>query len=417
MNNVPVKKISLFPIYMVAFIDMLGFGVIIPVLRDFTRFLADASNYQSIEHATLSGILMASYSLAQFIFAPILGRLSDRFGRKKLLFLSVAGNVLSYAIWAISNSYGLFLISRLISGMTGGNISVAQSYLADVTSEEDRGKAMGMIGALFGIGFILGPFIGGILSSVDITKWSSSMITFNQFSAIGIFCASLSIANLVLIVFLLQESLQHPKKESSKHNGLKSIMNAARGGSSVIGRLYLIHILISITFVSLEVTLAWDLLYRFKLDTKETGYFFAYMGVMMAIVQGGIYRILYRKIQGSLLLQIGLIATLVSFGLYRSFNELVFFCLVIALLSFGLGILNSSLLTLVSLFSKKEDHGINLGIMQSLSALTRAFIPLVTTLIYDYIHPGIISLLSFCYILIALVVSFRFQKPKTMRPV
>ena len=402
---------------MVAFIDMLGFGVIIPVLRDFTRFLADASNYQSIEHATLSGILMASYSLAQFIFAPILGRLSDRYGRKKILFLSVAGNVLSYAIWAISNSYGLFLISRLISGMTGGNISVAQSYLADVTSKEERGKAMGMIGALFGIGFILGPFIGGVLSSVDITKWSIGMIIFNHFSAIGIFCAFLSIINLILIVFLLKESLQHPKEEGNKHNGLNLIKSIAKGNQSAVGRLYLIHILISITFVSLEVTLAWDLLYRFKLDTKETGYFFAYMGVMMVIVQGGIYRILYRKIQGNLLLQIGLIATLISFSFYRSSNELIFFFLVIALLSFGLGILNSSLLTLVSLFSKKEDHGVNLGIMQSLSALTRAFIPIIATFIYDYIHPGIIPLFSFFYVLIAFIVSFGFKKSKTIRPV
>lgn len=257
------KKI--WPLFVVVFLNMLGFGVIIPVIRDLTEILVNNSGYDPGYYAFYAGILMASYSLFQLVFSPMLGRASDIYGRKAILIVSVVGNIISYLMWAVSHSYVFFLASRIISGITGANISVAQSYIADVTNEKDRAKYMGLMGATFGIGFILGPFFGGLLSTININHISLGMINFNRFGAIGIFTAVLSLINLFWIIFGLPESrvIQSSKEETgltnNGHHKVFRFLNIKMLKNKHVIRLFLIYFVMQLSFNHIEAILAWDL--------------------------------------------------------------------------------------------------------------------------------------------------------------
>ena len=381
MSQSKHNKISLGGIYLIAFIDMLGFGIIIPVLRDFTTLLAKNSQLEWVGVALLSGILMSSYSIAQFFAAPIIGLWSDKYGRRKLLFLSVAGNVVSYLLFCVSNNFWLFLFSRLVSGITGGNVGVAQSYIADITEEKNRGKAMGMMGALFGLGFILGPFIGALLSKIDISTYNYGLIKFNQYSMIGLVCALLSGLNLIMILFGLRESNINPNK-NAKLDFVK-FFPLSRLDGSLIGRLFLIYFILYFVNVNLEITMMWDLLDRFQLVTVEqTGYFFVYMGIVMVLVQGGIYRSVCKHFSEYKLVFIGLLISIIGFFFYTIPKDIFTFAVLIALISLGLGLAFPALSALVSINSKQGEQGLNMGIMQSLGSLSRVIAPILFTFLY-----------------------------------
>ncbi len=395
---------AVYSIYLVAFLDMLGFGVIIPVIRDITIFLSKESYLDGIGTAVLSGVLMSCYSLGQFFFAPILGGLSDRYGRKKILILSLVGNLLSYGIWCISHSYGLFLFSRLISGVSGSTISVAQSYVADITSKEDRGKAMGMLGALFGLGFVLGPFMGAVLSSFPPPTFLFKWINFNPFASIGLLCMVLSLTALVLAVFYLRESLPEANRNSKIVFNLHGIFRLQV--SPVLYRLFLIYTIFYIVFVSLESTLAWDLKYRFQMDIRQTGFFFTYMGLVLVLIQGGIYRVLYKKYSSKLLIQVSLVCIGLAFLLYPHASTLLSYYLTIFLFTLGMGILSPTLTSTTSLISEDNERGKNMGLLQSGASLARAFVPFIATLLYDYFSHASVAYFSSGFILICLFVSF-----------
>src|SRR5512140_1011655 len=188
MNN---KR--LFSIILVVFIDLLGFSLILPLLPYY------AETFKTSE--TVTGVLIASYALMQLIGAPILGRLSDRFGRRPILLLSVCGTFLGFLLLGFANALWMLFASGILDGLTGGNLSVAQAYISDVTDEKDRSKGLGLIGAAFGLGFIIGPVTGGWLS-----QWGYAVPAF--------VAAGLSLANLALIYFWLPESLTVEKRAS-----------------------------------------------------------------------------------------------------------------------------------------------------------------------------------------------------------
>lgn len=415
------NKKHLWPVYLVVFIDMLGFGMIIPVIRDYTQYLVENTPIETSSYATYSGILMASYSFFQFIFAPILGRLSDVYGRKKLLILSVLGNVISYFMWIISHNYWFFLFSRIVSGATGGNISIAQSYIADNTDKEERAKYMGIMGALFGMGFILGPFFGGLLSTVDMTIFNSNVIIYNPFSAIGLGTMVLSGLNIILIIYLMPGATVKDENQSDdglllgREEGMPSrkpiyhIASLKLIKNSNLMIIFGAFFIFSLGFVHVEATLAWDLLDRFHLNAKETGYFFAYMGIVMAIIQGLIYRKLVIKnslhrlaILGAFILSTGLV--LMPLG-----ESIMITGGVTVILAFGMGIGNPSLLTLASVVSDETEQGVSMGIMQSLGSLARIIAPLTATWAYDNIAHNSPYLISSGLILISLLVIIKLK--------
>jgi len=200
MNLSSIKKRSpLVLIFCTIFLDLVGFGIVIPVLPLYAeRFGASPLGV---------GLLLAIYSLMQCLFAPVLGQLSDRIGRRPVLLVSVIGTSFGFLLMGLSKTLSLLFVARVIDGITGGNISTAQAYIADVTPHSERSRGMGLIGAAFGLGFIFGPAIGGVLSHVSL-------------GAPFLFASALAAVNAVAIFFLLPESLtperrRHPRERSS----------------------------------------------------------------------------------------------------------------------------------------------------------------------------------------------------------
>lgn len=207
-----MSRSPLVVIFTTVFIDLVGFGIVIPVLP----FYAEGTRFGASPRTV--GLLFASYSVMQLIFSPILGRLSDKYGRRPVLLISIIGTGIGFLILGFANTLALLFIGRILDGITGGNISTAQAYIADVTTKEDRAKGMGLLGAAFGLGFILGPAIGGILS-----RWGIA-VPF-------LFAAGLCFANALLLYFRLPETVtpDHPARTSAAGGrGLTQLFTALR---------------------------------------------------------------------------------------------------------------------------------------------------------------------------------------------
>lgn len=410
---------KLWPLFIVVFLNMLGFGIIIPVIRDLTEILVNNSGYDSRYYAFYAGILMASYSLFQLIFSPLLGRASDIYGRKSILIISVIGNIISYLMWAVSHSYVFFLMSRIISGITGANMSVAQSYIADVTNKENRAKYMGLLGAIFGIGFILGPFFGGIVSTININHTASNMTVFNRFGAIGLLTATLSFINLLWIIFGLSESPRHKKQAAEeevtdvancKQSKILRFLNIRMIKNKHIVSLYLIYFIMQLGFNHIEAVLAWDLKDRFSLNTRDTGYFFAFMGVVMAIIQGGVYRVLLKKHSLIKLSQVGSVFLLIGFLLMPLSYPLWIVAGTIIILAFGMGISSPSIMTLTSIHTSNEEQGVTMGMLQSFGSLSRVIAPLSATIAYDTLSHATPYIISGGLMVISLILISKLKR-------
>ncbi|HRP69211.1 MAG TPA: MFS transporter, partial [Turneriella sp.] len=277
-------------VYLVIFLDMLGFGVLIPVVRDLTQALVVHSGLSWPRPEVYMGILMAVYSGSQMLSAPIWGHLSDRYGRKPIFLLSTIGNVFSYVVWIIANDYWLFLFGRILSGITGGNIAIAQSIIADHTTPEERPRAMGLLGAAIGMGFVLGPFLGGWIINYN-HLINTNMIKINQFWSIGVVCLILSIASTIMIIFSHYKEAH--KTTLSTVEGFSGVVDAIK--SPALRLTYNAHLLSQFSFVIFEVLFAWILQNQYNFDLKETFYFFGIQGLILAFIQGGIYRRVEKK--------------------------------------------------------------------------------------------------------------------------
>ena len=275
----PNRRSPLVIIFITIFIDLVGFGIVIPVLPLY------AERYGASE-ATV-GILLAIYSAMQFMFSPILGKLSDRVGRRPVLLGSLIGTSIGFLIMGLAPKMPVgfallgmaptlvwLFIARIIDGVSGGNISTAQAYIADVTSPEERSKGMGLIGAAFGLGFIFGPAIGGLMSHVSA-------------EAPFFFASVMAAANATALYFLLPESLSHEHRAEARRRVTLSEMFAQSGGFR-LKAIMATYFFATIAFAMLTATYALFANHRFNFDAIHTGYMFTYVGVLGAIIQGGL---------------------------------------------------------------------------------------------------------------------------------
>ncbi len=384
------KPSPLIFIFATVFIDMVGFGIVIPILPLYAaRFGAGA---------TTVGMLIAIYSLMQFLSAPILGRLSDRYGRRLLLALSLFGTAIGYFLTGWGASIFVIFLGRLIDGITGGNISIAQAYIADVTKKEERAKAMGMIGAAFGLGFIIGPVIGGMMGRISI-------------GAPFFLASAISLLNTIGVLLFLPEPVHH---EEPKEKGLflfspASLREALKPPQ--IGAFVGLFFLINLGFSMIHGITPLFTQRRFGWDAGHNGYFFAFLGVIMVVVQAGLIGRLVKKfgelrvaIVGFLLLALGM-ATLGS-----SIHGSMFFFggLFVAL---GSGLANPTLQALVSKHSSADEQGGVLGIAQGFGALARTAGPLYGGWVFDFVAPSFTyfsgSLILLCMTIVS-TLSFRW---------
>jgi len=363
-----MKKISpLAAIFLTVFVDLVGFGIIVPLLPFYAEHF-----HASPETVTL---LMAIYSLMQFFSAPLWGALSDRHGRKPVLLASLLGIGLSYLWLAFADSLWALFAARALAGIMAGNIAAAQAYIADVTPPEKRAQGMGLIGAAFGLGFILGPAIGGLLGGEDPAA--------PRFLGPGLAAAGLSFLALIFAGVALKESLDPAHRTVAGHRALSRFSALAAGlGDPQLRLTVILLFLVTFVFAGMESTFALWSERAFGRGPAQNGYVFAYTGVLAALVQGGLIRRLAARfgeshlvLQGAIALGLGLLA--IPFV-----HSLVPLLVAMALLAYGAGVSNPALSSLISLRSPDEARGATLGISQAATSLARILGPALAGLAF-----------------------------------
>jgi multidrug resistance protein len=345
------KKAQLGIIFLTVFIDLIGFGIVIPILPLYAKHFGASE--------TVNGLLVGIYSAMQFIFSPVLGKISDRVGRRPVLLVSLMGTVIGFAVMGFARTLTWLFIARIVDGISGGNISTAQSYIADITSPEERSKAMGLIGAAFGMGFVLGPAIGGILSQHSI-------------SAPFLFASGLALVNAILVFIRLPESLspEHRVKPEDR----APISEVFKHGWHLPALMASYFFAIA-GFAMMTTNYALFTHERFGYDQAQNGYVFAFIGIIGALVQGGLLRqLLKRKSEKSLAI-LGVILLIIGMALLPLVAGLVALLAVTATIGIGNSFVTPTLNGLASRSAERTWQGRVIGLMQSAGSLARCLAP------------------------------------------
>lgn len=351
------SKTSLSLIFLTVFIDLLGFGILIPILPSF------AIKELGVDEAAI-GIAIALYSFIQFIFNPILGRLSDKHGRKPIIVMCLLINALGYVIFAFTSSYLILLVSRIVAGVGGSSIAVAQAYIADVTTKENRSKGMGLIGSAFGLGFVFGPLIGGFLSKLGYMETGLGAATFSF------------IAFIVTMILLPESNLNRSETPLVKRKFLNTdaIFKAFKNPSLAI--LISLFFILTFSFANIYGTFALLGLQVYGFTDLQNGYMFGIVGLSSAIVQGGLIGPITKFLGKKKILIVGSFLIMVTLAIIPYAGNFLGLAIDSIFLSIGTGMLQPTLLSLISEVASDAEQGITLGVNQSLSALARMFGPL-----------------------------------------
>lgn len=366
-------------LFVVMFLVMVGFGIIIPVLPFYAEEIG--------ANPTELGLLMAVYSLMQLIFAPMWGGISDRIGRKPVMMIGIAGLGLSFLIQALSTELWMLFAARMIGGiLSSANMPTAMAYVADITTDENRGKGMGIIGAATGLGFVFGPAIGGIFS-----RFSLNMPFF-------LACGS-SFITLILVFLLLKESKQKKAAGSKKKRSFRTAFSGA------VTVLYLVQLLISLSLSGLEATFAYFAAKKADLGAIQLGYIFMIMGFGSALVQGGLVGRLTKKYGERMVIQAGIIVSALGFGLILFVNSFATAALYLTIFGLGNGVIRPSVSSLITKTSS-AGYGSSTGLLSSFDSLGRIIGPPLGGWLFSmalglpYISGAIISIAAFILFLL-----------------
>jgi DHA1 family tetracycline resistance protein-like MFS transporter len=356
-----MKKPSLLVIFLTVFLDLIGFGIVLPLLPLYSK------DYGA--NGFMIGFIMASYSIMQFLFAPIWGRWSDRVGRRPVILVSTAGSAISYSLFAFASSLEgqaalvMLIVSRVFAGICGANINVAQAYIADITPPQDRSKRMGLIGMAFGLGFIFGPALGAFSAS----KFGHS--------GPGWVASAMCAINFLLAMFILPESWTPSSEHANQRPRFTQWAHTMQ--TPKVGLLIGLFFLATFCFTCFETTLGLlvEGNYHFT-DPKKVGYLFAYCGIIGAVVQGGAIGRMVKKMGDGGLIAFSLIMVTLSLGplpFVTGKPALLFF---LALLSIGSSLTRPPIFGMISNLSPAHEQGATLGVAQSAGSLARIFGPI-----------------------------------------
>jgi len=353
----------MFALFIIVVIDLIGFGIIIPLLPFYAEFF-QASPF-------MVGLIMATYSLAQFISAPVLGRLSDQFGRRPVLLFSLLGAVISYILLGFASQLWILFLARALGGLMAGNIAAAFAYVADVTTSENRARGMGLIGAAFGLGFIIGPAIGGLLAGPDPAT--------ADYQSPAFAAAALSGVAFIVALFVLKESLTKDIRERLKarprENRLQQFKRHCTNKNIII--LIVISFFATAAFAGLEATFAIWTERKFDFGPEQNGYLFAFVGILSAAVQGGLSGRMAKRfgearmlIQGAAALCIGIV--MIPFSV-----NIPMLVIALGIAGYGFSIISPALNSLISLNADKSEQGAVIGVSRSATTLARVAGPAV----------------------------------------
>jgi MFS transporter, DHA1 family, tetracycline resistance protein len=389
------NKASLGIIFVTIFIDLMGFGILIPILPTFASKELGISDFGI-------GSVIAIFSLMQFVFNPMLGKLSDRIGRRPVILATQLMTAASYLIFAFSNSFALLFFSRMLAGLGGSNIGVAQAYIADITSREERAKGMGVIGAAFGLGFVFGPVIGALLAKYG-------------YHVAGLGSAFFTLSAFTFAFFRLPESLKEKKTEGKIQIKIFDFAFAKHVMSNTsIGFLIVLFFLIIFSIANIYGTFA-ILGYKFyHFSDQQTGMLFGITGLVGAIIQAGFIRTLSQKLSDKTIVLIGIFFMIFGLGLLPYGGNFLGVALIISIMAVGSGILQPIIPSMISKYSPEDQQGATLGFSQSISAFARVLGPLWGGFSYDafgYQYPFITGA---AFTLITFIAAFYLLKPNKM---
>lgn len=374
MDNVEDKKrFSLGTILFTVFLDLLGIGIIIPIVAPVILKTDILGTDISFSYKTfILGILIASYPIAQFFAAPVLGAMSDRDGRKRILIISIIGSIIGYLIFALGviyNNITMLFVGRIVDGISGGNIAIIYSSLADISDEKSKAKNFGLVGAAFGVGFIIGPFFGGELANNNLVSW------FN-YSTPFFFAALLSFINLILVIVRFKETIKEKRNtEINIFTGIKNISKAMT--IKEFRNIFFIAFLVTFGFTMFSQFFQVFLIEKFNYSQFNIGRLLAYFGIWSALVQGGLVRRLAKKYKPEKVLSISLLLMSMSILFLIVPDKSWYLYITFPLVAITQGITSPNVTAMVSNLADSSVQGEVLGINQSVQALAQAIPPII----------------------------------------
>lgn len=385
-------------LFLIVFIDLVGFGLVIPLLPFYAeRFAATPLQMTA---------LFATYSLMSMLAAPLWGRLSDRVGRRPVLMASMAAAALAYGWLALATRLWMLFAARAFAGACAGNIAAAQAYIADVTPPEKRAKGMGMIGAAFGLGFIIGPVVGGVVAGNNVAT--------ADLRTPGLIAACLSAVACLGVVALLPESLSAARELIAR-----SRLAAARAAFArpALARLLVVFFLVILAFSGMETTFAWWAIAQFGWGPRATGFVFFYVGLLSAAMQGGAIGPLTRRFGEERLMLAGLALIAVGLLILPLARGVPVLLLSMTALALGMGAMQPSINSLISRRAGAQQQGEVMGVAQSVGSLSRVLGPIVAGLLFTQFGRQSPFLWGALLVLGALLVGWRLARRLAPEPV
>ena len=428
------KPLSLGVIFLTLYIDLIGFSIIFPLFPAMLEYYLGREGHGGLLGWMLAhidalarltggsgsylpvlfgGVIGSLYSLLQFLFAPYWGGLSDRIGRRRVLLLTVAGIAFSYLLWIFSGSFWLFILARLFGGAMSGNLSVATAAVADVTSRENRAKGMGLVGVAFGLGFITGPAIGGLMSGHNLLVHHPrlAVLGIHPFSIPALIAFAFCLLNLAWIYTRFAETLTPGARAAAaprERHPLKALFSIA---DLRVRRSNLLYFVFALAFSAVEFSLAFLAADRFAYTPRQMTAIFVFIGFMSIFTQGVLVRKAVPLFGERRVLVAGVTLFMLALFLMGFATSQVVFYAGLACLSLGSGFTNSAISALISLYSSVDEQGRVLGVFRSLGSLARAIGPVVGGLIYWRLHPEGLYGLGGLIMLVPIVMSLRLPQP------
>ncbi len=363
------NKSRLAVIFFTVFLYLVGFGVVIPIIPILSRDFGAT--------ALETGLLLSVYSLMQFLFSPFWGQLSDKWGRRPILLFCLVGEGLSYIVFAWARSLEMLFVARLLAGFFGASLSTASAYISDITPKHERSKGMALIGAAFGLGFVFGPAIGGLLA-----VWGHNISSAPHFdtSFSAYWVSGLCFAIFLFGLRFLTESLNEKSESAAKKKRFSLMWHYLSG--KTVGPLLNVFFLSSLAMSCMEATLILFMGEKYHWSVKDVSFGFAYIGVIIIFTQGFLVRRLLPKWGERKVLRLGLILFAVGLTGIALAPNLAFMTLTMTLLSVGNGLTNPSIMGSISILAETKEQGAAMGVTQSMASLGRILGPALGGFIY-----------------------------------